>query len=243
MNCSGHLLLRIDNAFPCKVTRKINRFIVEATSPNREILLVHNTNTGRLNDILFPGNTIYCAPRNRPGKTTHYIVGSSVYGGSLINTRIQEKAFQVSVENHLIPWLNECRISKYQPHVGNSRFDVELDCKDDSVILELKSAVLKGSHGEAMYPDCPTIRGRRHIYELAKLSREGYKTGIVFIAGFPNATYFTPYNKGDPVIRKVLIKAAGDGVIVKSIGLCVELKNDSVFVRLYNSNIPVRIFN
>ncbi|MEB3755369.1 MAG: DNA/RNA nuclease SfsA, partial [Desulfurococcales archaeon] len=170
MNCNGHILLRVNQVFSCIVAKKINRFVVEALSPGGNRILVHNTNTGRLEDILFHGSKIYCAPRSRPGKTTHYIIGSSVYGGSLINTQIQERSFMVAVEKHLIPWLMDCKISKYQPRIGDSRFDLELDCNNENLILELKSAVLKGKHGEAMYPDCPTIRGRRHIYELAKIS-------------------------------------------------------------------------
>jgi len=241
MNCNGHVLLRISRVFSCQVIRKINRFVVEALSPSGNRILAHNTNTGRLEDILFPGSEVYCAPRSRPGKTTHYIIGSSVYDGSLINTRIQERAFMMAVEKHLIPWLTDCKISKYQPRIDDSKFDFELECNNENVILELKSAVLRGEHGEAMYPDCPTIRGRKHIYELAKLSREGYKTAIVFIAGFPGANRFRPYVKGDPVIKDGLIEALKSGVLVKSIGICIKVRNRTGNVILYSHDIPIKI--
>ena len=58
-----------------------------------------------------------------------------------------------------------------------------------------------------MYQDCPTIRGRKHISHLVKLSRKGYKTVTIFIAGFPSATEFKHYTGGDPLIKDALIKA------------------------------------
>ena len=241
MTCEGTVLLELDGITPCIVKRKVNRFVVEVEIPSHKdgIVKAHNTNTGRLQDILYPGSTLYCVKRANPGVTEYSIIGSRVYGGSLINTRLQEKAFIKSVELKLIPWLNDCVLNKTQPIIGNSKLDLELDCGGEPLLLELKSAVLKGPKGEAMYPDCPTLRGRRHIQELSKLSASGYRTAIVFIAAFPSANYFTPYDKGDPEIRKLLLAAEKQGVMIKSIGICLDVEDTQGKVRIYNTDLPV----
>ena len=240
MTCEGTILLELDGITPCIVKRKVNRFVVEAELQGyKEIVKAHNTNTGRLLDILYPGSILYCVERINPGKTKYTIVGSKVYGGSLINTRLQEMAFIKAVEFKLIPWLKDCVLFRAQPAIGDSKLDLELDCRGEPLFLELKSAVLRGPRGEAMYPDCPTLRGRRHIQELSKLSGSGLRTAIVFIAAFPGAVYFTPYDEGDPEIRKLLLDAEKQGVTIKSIGICLDVEGTKGKVRIYNTDLPV----
>ncbi len=241
MTCTGTVLLELDGVTPCTVKRKVNRFVVEAELQGckNRIVKAHNTNTGRLLDIIYPGSVLYCVKRRTPGKTDYSIIGSKVYGGSLINTRLQEMAFIKAVELKLIPWLKDCILSRTQPVVDDSKFDLELDCWGKPLFLEIKSAVLRGSKGEAMYPDCPTLRGRKHIRELSKLSANGYRTAIVFIVAFPGAVYFTPHDKGDPKIRKLLLNAVKQGVITKSIGVCLNVEDTKGKVRIYNTDLPV----
>ena len=241
LTCTGTVLLELEGITPCIVKRKVNRFVVEARLQDRKgrTVKAHNTNTGRLQDILYPGSILYCVKRRNPGKTEYSIIGSKVYGGSLINTRLQETAFIKSIELKLIPWLKDCVLSRTQPVIGDSKFDLELNCRGEPLFLELKSAVLKGPSGEAMYPDCPTLRGRRHIQELSRLSSGGSKTAIVFIVAFPGAVYFTPYDEGDPEIRKLLLDAEKRGVMIKSIGLCLDIEDTKGRVMIYNTDLPV----
>jgi sugar fermentation stimulation protein A len=239
--CKGDLLFSLNNVVKCRVVERLNRFVVLAEDEEGRMVLAHNTNTGRLEDIIFKGSQLYCSPRNNPGKTSYYVIGSTVYWGSLINTRIQEKAFLAAVNKQLIPWLLGCEITKYQPKLEDSRFDVELRCNDRPVIVELKSAVLKGEKGEALYPDCPTTRGRKHIARLIELTQKGLKTLIVFIAGFPGAFMFKPNTKGDPQIKDALKEAKVAGVTLKSIGICLDIQGNVGVIRLYNPDIPVVI--
>jgi sugar fermentation stimulation protein A len=243
MSCKGVNLLELAGITKCIVKRKVNRFVVEAKLPDHKynVIKAHNTNTGRLHDIIYPGSILYCIKRSNPGKTEYSIIGSEVYGGSLINTVLQEKAFIKAVQLKLIPWLEDCSLKRTQPIIGNSKLDLELDCNGEPLYIELKSAVLKGSRGEAMYPDCPTLRGRRHIQELSNLSSQGFRTAIVFIAAFPNASYFTPYDEGDQEIRNLLVNARKQGVTIKSIGICLSVFDTQGIVKIYNTDLPVML--
>lgn len=71
----------------------------------------------------------------------------------------------------------------------------------DSMYVELKSATLK--KGEyAMYPDCPSLRGRRQIKTLLK-----YNSLIVFVSGLEDVTAFKPNRDADEVIAELLAES------------------------------------
>lgn len=87
----------------------------------------------------------------------------------------------------------------------------------------MKSAVLRGgSRGEyTMYPDCPSVRGRKHIMELIELSKAGKKAMIFFVGALPGVEKFMPYERGDPEIARLLrgAKKAGVGIHALSLSL------------------------
>ena len=90
-----------------------------------------------------------------------------------------------------------------------------------------------------MYPDCRSLREKRHLKELILASANGIKGIIVFTAGFPRAKAFTPYDKADPIIRQLLGKAIPAGVKVKAIGVHYNLMKKSIV--LYNNDFYLQI--
>jgi len=61
----------------------------------------------------------------------------------------------------------------------------------DPFVLEVKSCTLFGN-SIAMFPDAVTVRGRRHIEELAALAVRGTAGGVVFLVHTPRVRYFLP---------------------------------------------------
>jgi len=58
-----------------------------------------------------------------------------------------------------------------------------------------------------MYPDCPSLRGQRHVKDLIDYVKKGGKGMIVFIAALPNVIAFKPNKKGDIKIHELLKKS------------------------------------
>ena len=221
---------------PCVVIRRANRFIVEAVMGGKR-LRAYNTNTGRLEELLVEGRVAYCIPR-RTRKTDAELVAVECCGSAaLINTRLQEKLFKLLVEEGVVSRLRGCRVEARAPRVGGSRLDYLLDCNGERVYVELKSAVLRGPEGQALYPDAPTERGRRHARLLARLAREGKRAVLVFIAGFPSATRLQPYRLGDPDYPDALLEALGAGVEAWAIGL--HLEPETATITVYDDSLPV----
>ncbi|MDP3879458.1 MAG: DNA/RNA nuclease SfsA, partial [Dehalococcoidales bacterium] len=126
--------------------------------------------------------------------------------------------FEKALEMRLIPWLDDCRSFRRNARLGDSVIDYLLEGDGEQVYLEVKSAVLRQGH-YAMYPDCPSARGRRHIRELTQHVSEGGRAIILFIAALPGVTAFKPNQSGDPELCDLLAEARKAGVELRSIGM------------------------
>ena len=191
---------------PCRLLERVNRFTVEIIVDGRREL-AHLTNTGRLTGILVSGRE--CLIQRINGKKMKYRVIGVRIGGeyALIDTVLQSRAFEILVERQLLPFLQGCRIRLRSPRVEGSVFDYLVECTwSTSYLVELKSAVMVGPNLEALYPDCPTERGRRHIKTLMKMAREKTRIRpmIVMVAAFKGASCFKPSRQGDPVVFSLL---------------------------------------
>lgn len=147
------------------------------------------------------------------------------------------KSFEKCLEMNLIPWLNGYRILKKNIKVKNSLIDY-LVYKNRKIYLEVKSAVLR-NNGYAMYPDCPSLRGQRHIKDLIEHKKSGGEGIILFIAALPNIFAFKPNKVGDPKIYELLKEALNVGVKLGSIGIFYNFKDS--FVYLYNPDLKIEL--
>lgn len=218
---SGETPLLKLNVVPCTFIERLNRFValVEVDGERRKALV---TNTGRLEEFMVPGRRAFCMPKSG-GKTDFVLVAfEDLCGkGAVIDTRTQVKAFEQAVELNTIPWLRDCRIKRKEVTVGKSRLDYLFECPDGEVYAEMKSAVLRGGErGEyAMYPDCPSTRGQKHIRELIELRKAGERAMIFFIGAMPGVERFKPYERGDPEIARLLAEAKRTGVEVNALSI------------------------
>ncbi|WP_297501345.1 DNA/RNA nuclease SfsA [Thermococcus sp.] len=214
------VLLKLETV-PCTFIERPNRFVA-LVDVNGEIRKALVTNTGRLEEFMVPGRKAFCVPKSG-GKTDFILVAFEDFNGrgAVIDTRTQAKAFEMAAELELIPWLKNCRIKRKEVISGKSRLDYLFDCPSGEIYAEMKSAVLRGGkRGEyAMYPDCPSTRGQKHIKELINLRKAGKRAMIFFIGAMPGVEKFKPYAKGDPEIARLLGKAKEVGVEIHALSI------------------------
>ncbi|WP_456366245.1 DNA/RNA nuclease SfsA [Thermococcus sp.] len=214
------ILLKLKTV-PCTFVERVNRFValVEVEGEIRKALV---TNTGRLEEFMVPGRRAFCLPKTG-GKTDFVLLAfEDLEGrGAIIDTRTQAKAFERAVELGLVPWLSNCRIKRKEVTIGRSRLDYLFECPSGEIYAEMKSAVLRGGgRGEyAMYPDCPSTRGQKHIRELISLRKAGKRTMMFFIGAVPGVEKFMPYERGDPEIARLLREARNAGVEIHALSI------------------------
>jgi sugar fermentation stimulation protein A len=63
-----------------------------------------------------------------------------------------------------------------------------------------------------MFPDAPTTRGTKHVFELAQAAQEGYACAILFIVQLKGCHEFVPNRETDPSFADALLHAKQAGV-------------------------------
>ena len=233
----GEALLRLDGV-RCVFLERVNRFVARVRAPEGESE-AHVNNTGRLLEYMRPGAAAYCVPRESPGRTRYRLLAFDDDGGAaLVDTSAQMAALEAAISRGLLPWALGCSIRRRSPRLGASVLDYLMDCgRRGPVYAEVKSAVLRGPGDRAMYPDCPTERGRRQIEALRDHAAQGGGALIVFVAALPRVRAFRPNGEGDPEIPHLLREAASAGVELRA----VSMHYDGSLVVLDDLDLPVEL--
>lgn len=231
-------IIRVENPIECSIVKRVNRFVVEICLKGKHYR-AHINNTGRLHEFLVEGRKGFCVRNARPGKTDYRLFSIEEGDlGAIIDTQLQMRTFERALEMVLIPWLKGCSVMRRNARLGGSLIDYLLECNGGEVYLEVKSAALR--EGEcAMYPDCPSSRGRKHIGELADHVKEGGRGIILFIGALPGVRAFRPNRDADPELYDLLAEARKVGVEIRSIGILYNPRDS--FVYLFNPDLEVRL--
>jgi|Deesub1362A_J573_1020465.scaffolds.fasta_scaffold01507_6 sugar fermentation stimulation protein A len=198
--------------------RRPNRFSIECIVDGRRVM-AYLPNPGRLWELLLPGSTLYLTPRRSSSQRMRYISVAVEKDGLpvLLHTHLNNTIARHLLEHSRIPGLEGAEVIQPEIMVGNSRFDFLLRHKGRDVLLEVKSCTLF-SGGIAMFPDAVTLRGRRHLEELAGLSGRGRTCAVLFIAHSPHLRYFMPEYHTDLKFAKTLLSVSRD-IMVKAISV------------------------
>ncbi|MBO8136749.1 MAG: DNA/RNA nuclease SfsA [Desulfotomaculum sp.] len=194
--------------------KRINRFAAEV-EVNRQVVRVHVPSSGRMQELLLPGTVVLMTPSAPGGRTKYKLLlvkhqGFWVSVDSLLPNRLVRKA----LENESFPEITGYSKVKPEKKIGQSRFDFFL--QGDNVtdcLIEVKSVTLV-EDGTAMFPDAPSERGTRHIFELMEMVKKGMRAVVLFIVQRADASSFTPNWQQDRDFAAALAQAASSGVEV-----------------------------
>lgn len=171
----------------------------------------HMPNPGRMWELLYVGTTVWVRKSQNPKRKTKWdVIGIERDGVPiLLDTQYNNDTAAWLVTNHLIPGWEEWQLVRREVTVGDSRFDLLLQRGDELFYVEVKSCTLFSKDG-AMFPDAVTDRGRKHILELAEMSRHGIHTGILFLVHWDRAKWFLPDYHTDPAFATTFQEVARD---------------------------------
>jgi sugar fermentation stimulation protein A len=230
-------LINVSGVSRCTILERINRFTVEITHDGGKTR-AYLCNTGRLSDYLKRGREGFCTTQAGGKLPLRLFAVLDVGGAAIVDTQLQMKAFEQAAMLRLIPWLSGWEIAKRNVRLLGSTIDYLFKADGSSLFLEVKSAVLRGD-GYALYPDCPSPRGQRHIEALTRHAEAGGMAGVSFIAAIPEALGFKPYREGDPRIAELLKKAAASGVAIRALSMHFDPEESAVC--LDSPSLPVEI--
>ena len=189
-----------------------NQFLVRCRLPNGRLVRAFLPNPGRMWELLFPGVAMYLTEnRGASGgavrRKTGYTAVAVERDGDLVflHTGLTNAVARRLIESGRIPSLAGAEIAGSEVRAGRSRFDFLLSRGGRELYLEVKSCTLYGNR-VAMFPDAVTARGRRHLLELAELSRGGVRPVVLFVVHTPRADWFMPDYHSDLAFSRTLLE-------------------------------------
>lgn len=156
--------------------KRPNRFIAEVEMDGHKEI-VHVKNTGRCKELLIPGCEVWLTEPGTPDRKTKYdLVAVRKDNGILFNIDSQAPNKVVN------EWLAEQDFDTVKPEYtyGNSRIDFYMERKDEKYLMEVKGCTLEVD-GIGYFPDAPTERGVKHIQELIKAKKAGFRSILAFV--------------------------------------------------------------
>ncbi len=224
------------------VLSRPNRFIVIARpvdfGKTTTQLKIHLRDPGRLKELIFPGNKILIRYANSPGRKTQWdlIAAQHEKEWILVNSGFHSKIAEAVIRNRSTSPFGQVKRKQIKREVvcGNSRLDFLISTQaDEKIYMEVKGCTLSRDK-VALFPDAPTKRGRRHLEELIKLSREGMRTAVMFLVFRKESRFFRPNRKTDPGFAQALQLAHSNGVEIYPVLL--EYRREIIW---YKSIVPV----
>jgi sugar fermentation stimulation protein A len=211
-----------------------NRFIAKIDI-NGKTEIAHVKNTGRCKELLVPGAKVILQQADNPKRTTKYDLIAVYKSDRLINMDSQapNQAFYEQLKSG--KYMSGITLIKSEARYGSSRFDFYVKSDERKIFIEVKGVTLE-ENGVVLFPDAPTLRGVKHLNELAQCVQAGYEAKVVFIIQMKDVLYFTPNNKTHPEFGAALSAAYYAGVKVVALD-CVVTENsmsvgDPVLVKL-----------
>lgn len=218
--------MKYENIKKAVFLERPNRFIAYADLDGERVKC-HVKNTGRCRELLIPGKTVvYLEDHGEgTGRKTRYSLVKVEKNGRIINMDSQAPN-QIAYD-----WIKSGGFKKGISYVkreqtyGNSRFDIYYECEDGTKgFMEVKGVTLE-QDGIARFPDAPTERGLKHVYELIEAKNAGYEANILFVIQMKGIKHFEPNYATHAAFGEALKEAEAAGVNIMAID-CIVTENE-----------------
>lgn len=197
-----------------------NRFIAEVDIGGK-IHTVHVKNTGRCRELFRKNAVVYLQRSNNPNRKTLYDLIAVYKGDTLVNVDSQSPNKAVREWLKAGGLLPNPTLIKPEVRYGDSRLDFYIENEEEKAFVEVKGVTLE-KDGEALFPDAPTQRGRRHLTELIKACENGYTAAVIFLVQMKGCRTFSPNAVTDPLFADELKRAAKSGVRIIALDCVVN---------------------
>lgn len=203
-----------------------NRFVAHVDI-NGTVETVHVKNTGRCKELLIPGAGVWLTASGNPLRKTRYdLIAVRKANGRLFNIDSQ------APNRAAYEWLKEQSFDLIVPEYpyGNSRVDFYMERDKEKFLMEVKGCTLE-EDGVGYFPDAPTERGVKHIRELIKAKKEGYRAILAFVIQTDGVTEVRANVKTHPAFGEALEDAERAGVRILYLPCHVEPDSITVVCR------------
>ena len=212
--------------------KRYKRFFVDIKIKEK-IITAHCPNTGSMKGLLDKGNRVWITKSNNEKRKLKYTLQIIEAGKNKVgvNTHLTNKIVLEGLNNNFFKDFSKKVIIKPEQKFGlDTRFDFLINDRNKKSYIEVKNVTLSREQKLAEFPDAVTSRGAKHINDLIKAIKKGYKSYLFFIIQREDCTKFTIAKDIDPEYAKLLTLALKNKVKI----LCFDCKFSSKGIKLNN---------
>lgn len=215
-----------------RLVRRYKRFLADIVSDAGEALCIHCPNTGSMLNCMGEDARVWFQRSNDPKRKlpgTWELVETPQGRLACVNTaranRLVEEALLGGVIEELAGFTALRREVGYG--LENSRVDFRLDYPEGPTYVEVKSVTLGfDDTAVAAFPDAVTLRGAKHLRELAALARDGVRAVQLYCVNLTGIEAVRPASEIDPLYAAALREAVAAGVEV--LAYAVEISPEEI---------------
>ena len=220
-----------------KFISRPNRFVVAARLEDGTEVGAHLPNTGRLEQLMNPGNALLLRHDALAHRKTEYTV-TRAWDGCWVG-------LEASVAPRLLSrWLREnpfpihgpVRDVRREVRVGGHRLDLVLECDDGVVWVEVKSGS-RAADGRALLSKTPSARAVKHLAALSDLAARGDGAAAAFVIQRSDVDSLFVGGDADGGWVEAVRSAQENGVVITAFGCDVtptEVEVDRVLPVLWD---------
>jgi len=180
---------------PGKLIKRYKRFLADIELESGEIITVHCPNSGSMKSCVGNGWKVRLSYHDNPNRKYPH-TWEMVHNGKCwigINTGIPNKLAEEAIQTGRISELLDYDELKREIKYGkNSRIDLMLQRESDRCYVEVKNVTLVEEDGDYYFPDSVTERGRKHLYELRDMVKEGNRAVMLYVIQRDDGNIFKP---------------------------------------------------
>ena len=221
------------------LVRRYKRFFADVTLESGETVVAHCANPGSMLGVNAAGSEVWLSAARNPNRRLRYTWELIRVGGTLvgINTARPNHLVAEAIASGGIAELAGYAGARREVRYGrNARIDLLLEGPGrPPCYVEIKSVTLRrGRHRGAPveFPDAVTVRGARHLRELAEAVQNGARAAMVFLAQRDDGDHFVLASDIDRTYAEELARAMAAGVEAMCYRCRVSLSGISVVDRL-----------
>ena len=195
--------------------QRYKRFLADVRLTDGRVVTAHWPNSGSMKGLKESGNRVLiwesANPRRKLAFTWELVRADGVWVGINTNrpTRLVMEALAQNRISELAAW------PRWRPEVpvGASRLDLLLEDGERRCWVELKNVTLVENR-VALFPDAVTMRGQKHVRELAAQAEKGDCAAVLFVVQREDVDVLKPADEIDPDFGRELRRARESGVAI-----------------------------
>ncbi len=199
-----------------RLIKRYKRFLADIELEDGQLVTAHCANTGSMAGLTAPGLTVWLSHSSNPKRKLAWSWQSVELESGLVGINTAQPNRLVAealAEKTIAPLAAYTNVRPEVKYGQKSRIDFLLtgeglpDC-----YLEVKNVHFSREQGLAEFPDSVTIRGARHLEEMAKMVGDGHRAVTLYVVQRTDCTRFAFAADLDPAYAKAQGKAQTQGV-------------------------------